>query len=98
MLESKGALATWALVREPATGQPIPAHVLADHRATYLDYEGPVSGGRGTVRRWDRGSYQLLERTPTRWVVTIDGQRLCGRVEMGQAQKDGPWEFHYTAR
>lgn len=44
-----------------ATGSPpapldpragvVPAHRLPDHRAAYLDYEGPVSGGRGLVVR-----------------------------------------------
>ena len=32
---------------------------LADHRREYLDYEGPVSGNRGTVRRVATGTYEL---------------------------------------
>ena len=30
---------------------------LPDHRAAYLDYEGPVSGGRGDVRRIEAGRF-----------------------------------------
>jgi hypothetical protein len=32
---------------------------LADHRRAYLDYEGPVSGNRGTVKRITTGTYLL---------------------------------------
>ncbi len=32
---------------------------LADHRRAYLDYEGPVSGDRGTVKRISAGTYDL---------------------------------------
>ncbi|MCS7272238.1 MAG: hypothetical protein NZ703_14240, partial [Gemmataceae bacterium] len=28
------------------------------------DYEGPVSGGRGTVRQWDAGVYEPLPAAP----------------------------------
>ena len=34
------------LARGSTTFEPLP-----DHRSLYLDYEGPVSGGRGYVRR-----------------------------------------------
>jgi len=36
---------------EGATFEPI-----ADHRAAYLDYEGPISGNRGRVTRVESGT------------------------------------------
>lgn len=33
---------------------------IGDHRVDYLAYEGPVSGGRGTVRRVESGDYCTL--------------------------------------
>ena len=51
MLESGDALATWALKHSPDSAQPIAAEQLPDHRLAYLDYEGPISGGRGAVTR-----------------------------------------------
>lgn len=36
-------------------GEELPAESIGDHRAAYLDYEGPVSGGRGHVERLARG-------------------------------------------
>lgn len=44
---------------------------LPDHRAHYLDYEGPVSGNRGTVRRVWRAPCQLLETTDTQIRVLL---------------------------
>ena len=38
----------------PAPGVEMIAEALGDHRLDYLDYEGPVSGDRGLVSRWDR--------------------------------------------
>jgi hypothetical protein len=58
MLEAGGVLRTWRLAQPPTAGAAIKAVALGDHRLHYLDYEGPVSGGRGTVTRWDRGTYE----------------------------------------
>jgi len=33
---------------------------LADHRRRYLDFEGPISGGRGRVVRLAHGSVRVL--------------------------------------
>jgi hypothetical protein len=60
MLECGGALRTWALAEPPSPGRTIAAEELPDHRLAYLDYEGEVSGGRGSVTRWDAGTYEVL--------------------------------------
>jgi hypothetical protein len=57
MLEVGAVLRTWRLSAPPSTGETVFAEPLGDHRAIYLDYEGPVSGDRGSVRRWDAGEY-----------------------------------------
>lgn len=63
LVEQPGAslLATWRLARNPLehTGL-IAGERIADHRRLYLDYEGPVSGDRGTVRRLARGNVEWL--------------------------------------
>ena len=58
MFEWHDSLRTWALACEPRAGVEIAARRLSDHRLAYLDYEGPVSGDRGSVRRWDAGTYE----------------------------------------
>lgn len=78
MLERDEDLRTWRLLSVPASSHPISAEALAGHRKAYLDYEGPVSGNRGAVQRWDQGDYELLEDSADRVVVRLRGTRLKG--------------------
>ena len=80
MLEAGPALRTWRLASLPAPGETAAATALGDHRRAYLDYEGPISGGRGTVTRWDGGTYEWIEARPERLEVRLDGARLRGRL------------------
>ena len=52
-------LRAWRLLAEPAPGMEVPAEPNADHRLLYLDYEGPVSGGRGTGAAMGRGHLRV---------------------------------------
>jgi hypothetical protein len=58
------AAATWRLLRRPCCDEPIAAESLPDHRVAYFDYEGPVSSGRGTVQRLERGEWHPLWIAP----------------------------------
>lgn len=60
MLEEDGKLLTWALAELPRVGLQIQAVRLPDHRLGYLEYEGPISGDGGEVRRVDAGEYLSL--------------------------------------
>ena len=74
MLEVDGVLRTWRLASPPTLGV-VAGQPLADHRLVYLDYEGPISGARGAVQRWDRGTY-LLDGDG----FLLAGSRLNGRI------------------
>jgi hypothetical protein len=79
MLEAGETLQTWRLTAPPG-GDAIEATQLGDHRHMYLDYEGPVSGNRGTVKRWDAGTFEDdVDSTPAERVLLFDGARLRGR-------------------
>jgi hypothetical protein len=96
MLEQGETLATWRLAARPdvGLGETIYAERLADHRLAYLDYEGPVSGGRGEVRRIDRGSWRPIETEATHWQVEFDGQVLSGGYELRRGGADSRvWSF-----
>lgn len=98
MLESGEILRTWALAGEPTIGSAITAESLADHRMAYLDYEGPVSGDRGTVTRWDAGTYELVSETDDTLLVTLSGKRLSGTVRLSLVDEgDHRWQFEYSA-
>ena len=79
MLETGGVLKTWRLAEEPAIGATTAATALPDHRIQYLDYEGPVSRNRGTVNRFDRGSYELIDTSNSPELLLV-GESLSCRV------------------
>jgi DNA-directed RNA polymerase subunit RPC12/RpoP len=75
LLEWGTACRTWRLLQAPVPGRVIAAEPLPDHRRHYLDYEGPVSGDRGTVARWDSGGFQTQVNRSDIVRVACDGCR-----------------------
>ncbi len=83
MLEEDGHLATWRMPCPPSDAPvTLMAERIGDHRKFYLDHEGPVSGGRGNVRRWDGGEYLTISVSGTDWAVRLSGERWVGLGEM----------------
>jgi DNA polymerase Ligase (LigD) len=82
MLERGDALRTWAIDLPLVAGQDLPARALADHRLIYLDYEGEISGNRGSIRRVDAGTYRPLVWSASRVRVELAGSQLAGEVEL----------------
>ena len=80
MLEVGPVLKTWRLTHPPASdGGRVNAVPIADHRLVYLDYEGPISGNRGTVKRWDWGEYQIEEGTDR---IRLAGVKVQGVLSL----------------
>ena len=88
MLETGTVLRTWRLAQPPTAGGAVAAMALADHRLHYLDYEGPVSGGRGTVRRWDCGEYEEGDGG----TFNLRGARVHGKARLTRGDGD-VWTF-----
>ena len=81
MLENRGVLLTWELPQLPpgplpATFEQLGIRLLPSHRIEYLEYEGPVSDDRGTVRRVDCGAYQLTNTSAGAIKVNAIGSRF----------------------
>jgi hypothetical protein len=98
MLEAGPVLWTWRLADPPDRADRLPASAqhLGDHRIEYLQYEGEVSGGRGTVAIHDRGSYRWLAETPQQpfdlidsLEFVLDGQRARGSFRLQRTPEDG---------
>jgi hypothetical protein len=85
MLEHVGVLRTWAMEWLPALGEDVSAERLPDHRLAYLDYEGKVSGERGSVSRVDAGDYECLQESETQFVVRVSGQKIRGTLTLTAA-------------
>ena len=88
MFESDGVLRTWALAAEPTPGVPQEAELLADHRLDYLDYEGPISGDRGSVSRWDRGTHRIVRDEENAFCLELDEGRLLGALRLERSRHD----------
>jgi hypothetical protein len=84
-LESGDSLRSWRILEPFAPGQTVRVEPAPDHRLMYLDYEGPVSGGRGTVKRICAGVYAWEEDAASRVVIRLEGQVFAGRLTLTRA-------------
>lgn len=96
MLEQGASLRTWRLRLAPDAGSQIVAEPLAAHRRHFLDYEGPISGGRGEVRRWDCGGYEPISEQSSRVEVRLSGTKLEGRAILEQTDDPAEWTFYFS--
>lgn len=100
MLEQDGVLRTWAINAPIVPQADLPARALPDHRLVYLDYEGEVSGQRGTVRRIASGKYAARVWTEGHVLVELRGAQLAGTAELRRAdvgEMETPF-FSWTVR
>ncbi len=98
MLERGGVLATWALPQPPDSADAILVEALPDHRLAYLDYQGPISGGRGSVTRWDRGTCRVTHQSDAELAVRLAGGKLTGRATLTRLPGEaGRWQFSFLA-
>ena len=83
-LEHEGTLASWA-VPKGIPPDPERNHLAVrteDHPLEYLEFHGDIpegSYGAGTMRIWDRGTYELHKLREDEVMVTFHGERLEGR-------------------
>ena len=98
MLERDGVLKTWAVDEPLAPGRDLPARQLPDHRLAYLDYEGPVSRGRGHVHRLDAGTYETNLWDDATVRVLIKGGQLEGEVVLSRLASAWSLEASWTLR
>ena len=101
-LEHDGVLASWAIPKgmpqEPKVNHIAPH--TEDHPLSYLDFEGeipPGSYGAGTMRVWDRGTYDCLKWEPRKVEVALHGERLDARYALfaiGAGEDPRDWMIH----
>jgi DNA polymerase ligase (LigD)-like protein len=79
-----------------ASTNTVPAEQIPDHRLAYLDYEGPVSGGRGTVTRLDSGEYVSQKESPNQWALELTGRIIRGQVALRRTSPDAAdWQLTF---
>jgi DNA ligase D-like protein (predicted ligase)/DNA ligase D-like protein (predicted 3'-phosphoesterase) len=93
-LERDGVLKSWAVPKGPpeAPGERRLAVAVEDHPLGYVGFEGIIPEGEygaGTVKVWDRGTYETVEWTSEKIAVIIHGERLNGTYELVHFTKAG---------
>lgn len=90
MIEHKNALLAWQLLGEPngLASLPIDARRIGNHRKHYLEYEGAVSQGRGTVRRIESGTIKIEKLTGETCHFTAEGVLISGRLALSRKTGD----------
>jgi bifunctional non-homologous end joining protein LigD len=102
-LEHDGVAASWALPNgvpaDPADNR-LAVHT-EDHPLEYLEFEGDIPRGEygaGTMRIWDRGTFEVHKFEPKKVEVTFHGERLTGRYGLFPlSSRDGSkddWMIH----
>jgi len=98
LLERDGALNAWALAEEPRIGKTIAAERLPDHRLRYLDYEGPISGNRGSVSKWDTGTFVIASEQADRLVIRVSGGQSLREVVIEQQGDSNCYRISFSSR
>jgi bifunctional non-homologous end joining protein LigD len=97
-LEHEGTLASWAVPRgiPPDPQRNHLAVRTEDHPLEYLEFQGDIPEGNygaGTMRIWDRGTYEPHKFRDDEVMVTFHGARLEGRYVLFRTRgKD--WMIH----
>ncbi|MDG2388292.1 MAG: DNA polymerase ligase N-terminal domain-containing protein [Planctomycetaceae bacterium] len=98
MLEQETSLRTWRLNEDPNNSGPITAEELSNHRKHYLDYEGPVSGNRGTIVRWDMGTYETVADSEYQLEIKLAGEKIHSQAVLSRNPQNDCWEFQLIDR
>jgi bifunctional non-homologous end joining protein LigD len=97
-LERDGALASWA-VPKGIPPDPRKNHLAVrteDHPLEYLDFHGDIPAGQygaGSMRIWDRGTYETHKWRDKEVMVTFHGERLHGRYVLFRTDEKN-WMIH----
>src|SRR3954453_6392991 len=97
-LEHEGTLASWAVPKgiPPDPKRNNLAVRTEDHPLEYLDFHGEIPTGEygaGTMKIWDRGTFELHKWREDEVMVTFHGERLEGRYVLFRT--DGKnWMIH----
>jgi bifunctional non-homologous end joining protein LigD len=98
-LEHEGVAVSWAIPNgipdDPSENRK--AVHTEDHPLSYLEFEGEIPAGEygaGTMRIWDRGTYELHKWEQGKVVVSFSGERLNGRYALFRAGGEKDWMIH----
>ncbi len=97
-LERDGVLASWAVPKGIPTDprKDVLAVHTEDHPLQYLDFAGDIPRGEygaGTMRIWDRGTYEPEKFRDGEVIATFHGERMRGRYALFRTRGKN-WMIH----
>jgi len=98
-LEMDGVLKSWAIPKDPMLtleGKKILVVQVEDHPLSYATFEGTIPEGQygaGTVKIWDKGTFELLEKTDKGFIIKINGNKLKGTYVLFKFKPPKNWLF-----
>jgi len=99
-LELDNVLKSWAIPKKPPIKPDVKrlAIQVEDHDLNYIDFEGEIPEGlygAGTVKIWDKGTYEMDSRTDKKLVFYLNGKKLKGKYVLLKFEKAGEnnWLF-----
>ncbi len=100
-LEMEGVLKSWAVPK----GVPEKAGVkrlavqTEDHPIDYINFEGKIPEGlygAGTVKTFDKGKHELIEKDKNRIIFKLKGKKLKGIYNLIKFKKPNQWLLFKT--
>jgi bifunctional non-homologous end joining protein LigD len=98
-LEHEGVAVSWAIPNgipdDPSENRR--AVHTEDHPLEYMEFEGEIPAGEygaGSVRIWDRGTYECHKWEEGKIVFSFAGERLSGRYALFRAGSEKDWMIH----
>lgn len=95
-LEMEGVLKSWAVPKEIPLERGVKklAIQVEDHALEYADFEGVIPEGEygaGKVLIWDKGTYELVERSENKIKFKLFGKRLRGLYQLIKFKEGNQW-------
>ena len=96
-LEIDGVAKSWAVPKEPSSIEGVKrlAIAVSDHSIDYMDFEGSIPAGEygaGTVKIWDKGTFEVESLKKDKIVFILYGKKLKGRYTLVHF-KEKNWLF-----
>lgn len=82
-LQISGVLKSWAIPKQPPRSKNMKrlAIQVEDHPLSYANFKGVIPEGNygaGKVEIWDKGTFELIEKTSKKIEFKLHGKKLSG--------------------